>query len=192
MLLLGSPGDKVAPAARILGSVIRLAMNLLDDREIGRPESLDDVLGSVTPKVQRDLSAEQFVPMDNLLTNMKRDKRQAPRHEDSSRLPKDCREFGQVEVHDGVEQYYPGETCVARAEAPHVFDAKVEIGMQALGHRDHLRGKVDPKDRDALLAQIPGNMARPTAEIGDETAATSLFRKPIQEMPVEWLASELV
>ena len=58
MLLLGSSRDKVAPAARILGSVIRLAMNLLDDRELGRPESLDDVLGSVTPKVQRDLSAE--------------------------------------------------------------------------------------------------------------------------------------
>jgi hypothetical protein len=35
-------------------------------------------------------------------------------------------------------------------------------------------------------------MARPTAEIGDETAATSLFRKPVQEMPVEWLARELV
>jgi hypothetical protein len=33
-------------------------MNLLDDREIGRTESLDDVLGSVTPKVQRDRSAE--------------------------------------------------------------------------------------------------------------------------------------
>jgi len=58
MLSLGSLGDKVAPATRILGSVIRLAMNLLDDREIGRPESLDDVLGSVTPKVQRDRSAE--------------------------------------------------------------------------------------------------------------------------------------
>jgi hypothetical protein len=35
-------------------------------------------------------------------------------------------------------------------------------------------------------------MPRPTAEIGDETAATSLFRKPIQEMPVERLARELV
>jgi hypothetical protein len=35
-------------------------------------------------------------------------------------------------------------------------------------------------------------MAGPTAEIGDETAATSLFREPIQEMPVEWLARKLV
>jgi hypothetical protein len=75
---------------------------------------------------------------------------------------------------------------------PHVLDAKVNIGIQVAGHRHHLRGKVDPDDRDALLAQIPGNMARPAAEIGDETAATSLFRKPIQEMPVEWLARELV
>ena len=58
MLLLGSSRDKIAPAARILGSVIRLAMNLLDDREIGRAESLDDVLWSVAPKVQRDPSAE--------------------------------------------------------------------------------------------------------------------------------------
>jgi len=58
MLLLGSSRDKVAPAARILGSVIRLAMNLLDDHEIGRPESLDDVLRSVTSKVQRDPSTE--------------------------------------------------------------------------------------------------------------------------------------
>src|SRR5213593_3950617 len=130
--------------------------------------------------------------MDNLLTNMKRHKGQATRHENPSRFPKDWGEFGQVEVYDGIKQYHSGETCVARAEAPHVFDAKVEIGIQALGHRDHLRGKVDPKDRDALLAQIPGNMPRPTAEIGDETAVTSLFRKPIQEMPVEWLARELV
>jgi len=58
MLLLGSSRDKVAPAARILGSVIRLAMNLLDDHEIGRLESLGDVLRSVTPKVQRDPSTE--------------------------------------------------------------------------------------------------------------------------------------
>ena len=58
MLLLGSLREKVTPAARILGSVIRLAMNLLDDREIGRPESLDDVLRRVTPKVQRDPSTE--------------------------------------------------------------------------------------------------------------------------------------
>jgi len=35
-------------------------------------------------------------------------------------------------------------------------------------------------------------MPRPTAEIGDKTAATSLFCKSIQEMPVEWLARELV
>src|SRR5262245_60598660 len=125
--------------------------------------------------------------MDNLLTNMKRDKRQATRHEDPSRFPKDWREFGQVEVHDGIKQHHSGETCVARAEAPHVFDAKVEFGMQTLGHRDHLCGKVDPKDHDTLLAQILGNMAGPTADIGDGTAATSLFRKPVQEMPVEWL-----
>ena len=167
-------------------------MNLLDDRETGRPKSLDNAFWSVAPKVQRDRSAEQVVPMDDLLANMKGDKRQAARHEDPPRLPKDWREFGRVEVHDGIEQYHSGETCIARVEVPHVFDAKVDVGMQALGHRDHLRGKVDPKDRDALLAQIPGNMARPTAEIGDETAATSLFRKPIQEMPVEWLARELV
>jgi len=56
--LLGNSREKVAPAARILGSVIRLALNLLDDREIGRPKSLDDVLRSVTPKVQRDPSTE--------------------------------------------------------------------------------------------------------------------------------------
>jgi hypothetical protein len=58
MLLSGSSRDKVAPAARILGSVIMLALNLLDDCEIGRPESLDDVLRSVTPKVQRDRNTE--------------------------------------------------------------------------------------------------------------------------------------
>jgi hypothetical protein len=130
--------------------------------------------------------------MDDLLANMKRDKCQATRHEDPSRFPKDWREFGHAEVHDGIEQYHSGETCIARVEVPHVFDAKVEIGIQALGHRDHLRGKVDPKDRNALLAQIPGNMPGSTAEIGDKTAATSLFCKSIQEMPVEWLARELV
>ncbi len=81
-------------------------MNLLDDREIGRPESLDDVLRSVTPKVQRDPSTEQLVPMDDLLANMKRDKCQATRHEDPSRFPKDWREFGHLEVHDGIERLY--------------------------------------------------------------------------------------
>jgi hypothetical protein len=55
---LGNSRDKVAPATGILSSVIRLAMHLLDDHEIGRPESLDDVLRSVTPKVQRDPSTE--------------------------------------------------------------------------------------------------------------------------------------
>jgi hypothetical protein len=130
--------------------------------------------------------------MDDLLANMKGDKCQAASREDPPRFPKDWRELGQVEVNDGVEQYDSGETCVARAEAPHVFDAKVEIGIQALGHRDHLCGKVDPKDGDALLAQIPGDMPRPAAEIGDQTAAASLFGKPIQEMPIEWLAHELV
>ena len=64
--------------------------------------------------------------------------------------------------------------------------------MEVLGHRHHLRGEVNPKDRDALLTKIPGNMPRPAAEIGDETAATSLFRKPIQEMPVERFTRELV
>jgi hypothetical protein len=167
-------------------------MNLLDDREIGRPKSLDDVLRSMTPKIQRDPSTEQLVPMDDLLANVKGDQCQSTRHEHPSRFPKDWREFGHVEVHDGIEQYHSGETCVVRAKPPHVFDAKVEIGMQAPGHSDHLRGEIDPKDRDTLLAQVPGNMARPTAEIGDETAATSLFRKPIQEMPVKWLARELV
>jgi len=77
--------------------------------------------------------------MDDLLANMKRDKCQATRHEDPSRFPKDWWEFGHVEVHDGIEQYHSGETCVARLELPHVFDAKVEIGIHALGHGDHLR-----------------------------------------------------
>jgi hypothetical protein len=63
-------------------------MNLLDDREIGRPASLHDVLRSVTPKVQRDRGAEEFVPVDDLLANMKRDKGQATRHEDPSHFPK--------------------------------------------------------------------------------------------------------
>jgi len=54
----GSSRDKVAPAARILGSLIGLTMNLLDDREISRPENLDNVLRHVTPKVQRHPSAE--------------------------------------------------------------------------------------------------------------------------------------
>jgi hypothetical protein len=130
--------------------------------------------------------------MYDLLANMKSDKCHATRHEDPSRFSKDLREFGHVEVHDGVEQHHSGETCIARVELPHVIDAKVEIGIQALGHGDHLRREVDPKDRDALLVQIPGNMPGSTAEIGDKTAATSLFCKSIQEMPVEWLARELV
>jgi hypothetical protein len=167
-------------------------MNLLDDREIGRPESIDDALRSVTPKVQRDPSTKELVPMDDLLANMKGDKRQAASHENPSRLPKDWREFGRVKVHDGIEQYHSGETCVARVELPHVFDAKGETRIQASGHRDHLRRKVDPKDRNALSTQIPGNMTRPTAEIGDKTATTSLLCKSIQKMPVEWLARELV
>jgi hypothetical protein len=42
------------------------------------------------------------------------------------------------------------------------------------------------------LAEVRGNVSRPTTEISDGTATTSLFCKPIQEMPVEWLAREFV
>jgi hypothetical protein len=42
------------------------------------------------------------------------------------------------------------------------------------------------------LVEIPGNVSRPTAEVSDGTAATSLFGKPIQQMPVERLAREFV
>jgi hypothetical protein len=57
-MLLRCSREKVAPAARILSSVIGLAMNLLDDCETFQPESLDDARWSVAPKIQRNLSAK--------------------------------------------------------------------------------------------------------------------------------------
>ena len=167
-------------------------MNLLNDRETGGTESVGNALRKMRPKGQRDRSAEQFVPMHDVFASMKGDEHQSTIHQGPPRFPQDRREFGQVEVDDGIEQDYSGETCVARAEMPHVLDAKLDSGILVPGHRDHLCGKVDPKDGNALLTRVRGNMSGPTAKIGDGTAAASPFCKPIQEMPVEWLVCEFV
>lgn len=117
--------------------------------------------------------------MDHLLAAMESEKRQTASHKNPSRFAKNWRKLGQVEVNDGIEMHDSSDGCVARAELPHVLDVEFEIGIQALGYRDHLRGEVDPKDRDALLTQVPSNVPRPTAEIGDGTPTASLFCKAI-------------
>lgn len=51
MLSLDRFCNKIAPAARILGSLVRLPMNLFDDRKVGRPKSIDDLFWPMTSKV---------------------------------------------------------------------------------------------------------------------------------------------
>lgn len=67
--LFGGSPDKGAPPTGILGSVLRLALNVFNDLEIGRPEIFDRALRSEAAKVQRERSPEEGVPMNDLLVH---------------------------------------------------------------------------------------------------------------------------
>jgi hypothetical protein len=186
-----SPRKKVTPPTGILGSLVRLALDVLGNHKIRGAKSRDDSIWTVELKVERDLSAKQVVHVDKPLANVKGNECQATRHEDPPHLLEDWREFGHAEVYDGIEHHHSNKTGIIRSHMPHVFHSEFKVGIQALRHRDHIWRNVEPKDADTLLTQISCDMPRPAAEIGDETAATSVFGKPVQEMPVEWFTLEL-
>ena len=83
------------------------------------------------------------------------------------------------------------QRAVGQLERPHVADAELDVRRELPGPVDHPGRQIDAEHPDALLVEVPGHVAGPAAQIGDQPVAPHVFREAVQQVPVERLPGQL-
>jgi len=167
---VGCQPNRMAPALRIIGDVVP------DQKAVG-PKKLS-VLRGIEARVEEGLAvvgADRFAVIRTAREHQRRS---------GSGVPGEPLEHETLILSLEVEGAVPGKDpfeAAAEIYFPHVAHKPLAGREASTAHRDHRRGRVDPKDLAAARHQIPGDrVTHPAAEVEDCPPAGHVGQESIQ------------
>ena len=171
---------------------IRLPLNDFLDLE-SRSDEATGHLGRLEQiKIHADRLAPPLVQMDDPFPDVKGQQEEAARPQHAPQPDQHRRQVTGRDVDEGVKGDDASPSSLGCGERLHVPLPELYAGSQTARHLDHDRRQVHTEDRDALLVQVAGDVARSTAQVAHRTGRLHAGGEPVEQLSVERFVRQFI